>query len=69
LYKGDAPPIFVRLLTLITNVYKNLDGISYVYMKKKGLYIVITTKTNSSPSYLIETLGRICKVYFFDLKF
>lgn len=31
-------------------------------MKKKGLFLVCTTRTNGSPSFLIEVLGRICKV-------
>ena len=33
-------------------------------MKKKGLFLVCTTRTNGSPSFLIEILGRICKVNF-----
>ncbi len=31
-------------------------------MKKKGLFIVCTTRSNASPTYLIEILSRICKV-------
>jgi AP-4 complex subunit mu-1 len=41
---------------------KNIEGITYVYMKKKGLFLVCTTRTNGSPSYMIEILGRVCKV-------
>lgn len=32
-------------------------------MKKKGLFLVCTTRTNGSPSFIIEILGRICKVF------
>jgi AP-4 complex subunit mu-1 len=47
----DAPPIF------------HLDGINYMYIKKNGLYFVFTNKVNISPSYIIELLTRITKVF------
>jgi len=49
--KGDAPPIF------------NTDGVSFVYLKKTtGLYLVMTTRGNISPSFIMEILNRISKI-------
>jgi AP-4 complex subunit mu-1 len=50
LWKGDAPPIF------------NIDGISYAYLKKSSLYIVVTTRSNVAPSFIMEVLNRVSKV-------
>ncbi|KAA0154997.1 hypothetical protein FNF27_02924 [Cafeteria roenbergensis] len=46
-WKGDAPPVF------------NLEGISFVHIKKGSLWFVVTTKFNVSPSMLIELLERV----------
>ena len=56
--------LYLYYTSLIILISKNIDGVTYVYMKKKGLFIVITTRTNGSPSFLLEILGRICKVNF-----
>jgi len=51
LHIDDAPPIF------------NLDGVSYAHLKKDtGLFLVATTRSNMSPSYLIELLNKIFKI-------
>jgi len=51
LYKGDAPPIF------------NIEGVSFVYLKKStGLYLVMTTRANVAPSYITEVLTRLAKI-------
>ncbi|ETW05487.1 hypothetical protein H310_03250 [Aphanomyces invadans] len=49
--KGDAPPTF------------NIDGVSYLYVKKNGLYFVATTRYNLSPAYILELLSRLCRVF------
>lgn len=50
-WHGDAPPIF------------NLDGVSYIFIKKNGLYFVATTSYNVSPSYVVELLTKMAKVF------
>lgn len=50
-WQGDAPPIF------------NLDGVSYMFIKKNGLYFVATTGQNVSPSSVIELLTKMAKVF------
>lgn len=47
----DAPPVF------------NLDGVNYIYMKKNGLYFVFTTLSNVSPSFAVELLVRLTKLF------
>lgn len=47
----EAPPVF------------NIDGINYLYIKKNGLYFVITNKYNVSPSFGIELLTRLTKLF------
>lgn len=49
--KGDAPPTFC------------VDGINFLYVKKNGLFFVATTRTNVSPSYILELLTRLCRVF------
>ena len=51
LWKGEAPPVF------------NVDGINYLYVKKNGIYFVATTKFNVSPSFILELLERVSKVF------
>jgi len=50
-WHGDAPPIF------------NLDGVSYIFIKKNGLYFVATTVQNVSPSAVVELLSKMAKVF------
>ncbi len=40
-----------------------MDGINYLYLKKNGLYFVFTNKVNVSPTFVIELLTRITKVF------
>jgi len=47
----DAPPVFY------------LDGVTYLYLKNNGLYFVATTKSNVSPSLMMELLLRLTKVF------
>ena len=47
----DAPPVFY------------LDGITYLYLKNNGLYFVGTSKKNVSPSFMMELLLRLTKVF------
>ncbi|CRH00063.1 AP-4 complex subunit mu, putative [Plasmodium relictum] len=51
LYKGDAPPLFY------------LNGINFTYLKNNSLYFVLTSLFNISPSYLIELLNRLLKIF------
>lgn len=44
LAQGDALPIF------------NIDGINFAYVKKSGLYIVGTSRFDSSPSVKIKKI-------------
>jgi len=50
-WTGDAPPIF------------NLDGVSYIFVKKNGLYFVATTGQNVSPMAVVEILSKMAKVF------
>ncbi|CAE7254717.1 AP4M [Symbiodinium microadriaticum] len=50
-WHGDAPPIF------------NLDGVTYVFIKKNGLYFVATTCHNISPAAVVELLTKMAKVF------
>jgi len=50
-WQGDAPPIF------------NLDGVSYIFIKKSGLYFVATTGSNVSPPAVVELLTKMAKVF------
>lgn len=49
-WHGDAPPIF------------NSDGVSYIFVKKNGLYFVATTGSNISPVAVVELLTKVAKV-------
>ncbi len=50
LAKGDCEPIF------------NIEGINFAYIKVASLYVVATTRFNSSPSFILELLHRIIVV-------
>eukprot|EP00201_Polytomella_parva_P010084 CAMPEP_0175072456 /NCGR_PEP_ID=MMETSP0052_2-20121109/19924_1 /TAXON_ID=51329 ORGANISM="Polytomella parva, Strain SAG 63-3" /NCGR_SAMPLE_ID=MMETSP0052_2 /ASSEMBLY_ACC=CAM_ASM_000194 /LENGTH=431 /DNA_ID=CAMNT_0016339971 /DNA_START=54 /DNA_END=1346 /DNA_ORIENTATION=+ len=46
--EGDeAPPVF------------NLDGVTYLHIKEGGVQLVATTRSNMSPSFVLEFLKRI----------
>jgi AP-4 complex subunit mu-1 len=47
---------------ICTLFIQNKDGINFAFVKKNGLYIVITSRFNASPSNLIETCIRITKI-------
>jgi AP-4 complex subunit mu-1 len=49
--KGDPPPVF------------NVDGVNFLYTKKNGIYFMATTKFNVSPSFVLELLDRIARVF------
>lgn len=49
-WTGDAPPAF------------NMDGLSFMFIKKNGLYLVAATTQNMSPALGIELLNRITKL-------
>lgn len=48
---GDAPPVF------------NVDNTHFLYVKKNGLYFVVTTKFNVSPAMTLELIERLTKVF------
>ncbi|ETV94349.1 hypothetical protein H310_11992 [Aphanomyces invadans] len=48
---GTAPPSF------------HVDGVNYLFVKKNALYFVATTRYNVSPSYILELLTRLCRVF------
>merc|ERR1719324_1596285 len=50
-WHGDAPPIF------------NVDGVSYIFIKKNGLYFVATTGQNISPAAVVELLTKMANVF------
>merc|ERR1711934_557956 len=49
-WKGDVPPIFLN------------DSLSFINMKRNGLWFVCVTKNNMSPAFAIELLNRLCSV-------
>ena len=49
--KGDPPPVF------------NVDGVNFLYTKKNGIYFMVTTKFNVSPSFVLELLDRVARVF------
>jgi len=40
-----------------------VDGINYFYTKKFGIYFVATSKHNVQPSYVMDILYRMMKVF------
>jgi hypothetical protein len=42
---------------------QNIDGINFLFIKKNNIYFVVTTKFNVSPSFTIELLERVAKVF------
>jgi len=49
-WKGDVPPIFLN------------DGLSFINMKRNGLWFVCVTKNNISPAFAVQLLDRLCQV-------
>lgn len=49
-WKGDAPPIFLH------------DGNTFVNLKRNGLWFVLVSNKNISPSFSVELLNRLCSV-------
>ncbi|CAG9313095.1 unnamed protein product [Blepharisma stoltei] len=49
-WKGDPPPAF------------NIEGINFLHIKRNGLYLVVTTLHNVSPSYAFDLLYRLVTV-------
>lgn len=47
LAKGDCEPIF------------NIEGINFAFIRVATLYVVATTRFNSSPAFILELLHRI----------
>lgn len=50
-HEGDPPPSF------------NIEGLNYFFTKKFGIYFVATTKHNVSPSYVMDIIYRMMKVF------
>ncbi|GFS44040.1 clathrin adaptor complexes medium subunit family protein [Actinidia rufa] len=53
----EAPPVFV-----VCPMLPNVDGVNYFHVKVVGLLFVATTRTNVSPSLVLELLQRIARV-------
>lgn len=49
-WKGDPPPVF------------NIEGINFLHVKRSGLYLVVTTLHNISPSFVFDMLYRLVTV-------
>jgi len=49
-WKGDVPPIFLN------------DGLSFINMKRNGLWFVCVSRNNMSPAFAVELLNRLCSV-------
>ena len=61
----ETPEIFFRHIKLSKTDPKpifNLEGINYLYSKKHSIYLVATTRFNSSPSLALEILHQISVV-------
>ena len=50
-WRGDPPPVFC------------VDGVNYLFIKKSSLYFVATSRFNVSPSFVLEVLERLAKVF------
>ena len=50
----------MTLLTFCNS--QNIDGVNYIHVKVAGLFFVVTTMVNISPSLLLELLQRIARV-------
>jgi AP-4 complex subunit mu-1 len=61
----ETPEIFYRKVKLSEEDFPpvfNIEGISYIYLKKQNIYIVTTTRFNVSPSLILEYMNKIINV-------
>lgn len=42
---------------------QHIEGVNYVYIKKGALYFCATCKVNVSPTFVVELLNRLTKVF------
>ena len=49
------------LLTFL--IVFNVEGVNYFYTKKFGIFFVATSKNNASPSFVMDVLYRMMKVF------
>lgn len=61
LWDGDPPPSFVSVPHGLT--FKNIQGLNYFFTKKFGIYFVATTRYNVSPSFVMDIIYRMMKVF------
>ncbi|WVZ66722.1 hypothetical protein U9M48_015907 [Paspalum notatum var. saurae] len=70
-YRGEVPKgsaeIFFRKVKFWNDdeaeeAPPNVDGVNYIHVKVAGLFFVVTTMVNVSPSLLLELLQRIARV-------
>jgi hypothetical protein len=47
---------------------QNNDGITFGYLQKNSLYLVMTTRFNVPPAIIMELLLRISKVSFHSIQ-
>ncbi|RQM19068.1 hypothetical protein B5M09_008142 [Aphanomyces astaci] len=71
-YRGDVPSdsseVFFRKVKFWDKGHAappsfHVDGVNYLFVKKNALYFVATTRFNISPSYILELLTRLCRVF------
>lgn len=58
-----SPDVTILTRTAPLGCLQNIDGINFLFIKKNNIYFVVTTKFNVSPSFIIEVLERIAKVF------
>ena len=67
-YRGDLPKSTPEHFFRVTRKDKALppffvsDGVSYLFQQQKGLFFVLTSKGNCSPSFTAALLSRISQV-------
>ena len=52
----------LTLSCVFLSFHQNVDGVNYFHVKVVGLLFVATTRTNVSPSLVLELLQRIARV-------
>ena len=52
----------MTLSCVFISFHQNVDGVNYFHVKVVGLLFVATTRTNVSPSLVLELLQRIARV-------
>lgn len=64
MYPPRLCPAFLLFLPHTSSSRAQLvDGITYLFVKKNGLFFVLTTKFNVSPSFSVELLERMTRVF------